>query len=313
MGPNLCCHHCLLAQALPSQRRRRRTMKQQRRMSIHGSASVERPTLAQAGRHQCCHRLQVAFEPSQRRCKFPASSGRLSLPCGKITTFIVMERSQRTTSLKLCTAWTKRKRSARERGSGRDTSTRTWGTQARTRHASSMFQTLAERTKKSKNPHDNRIELVDFVAMFFPHLGRSAIQRACDYYAEKPPPPKPIKTFEQKLDEVPEAREEIRAIFERLDGDKDGLVRMKSLEPMMIEHGISESDVQGWLQEGATGEMCRMKSKLDVEDMQRLLGPVYIPPSPKDNNDCVSEGKEISKSIDRQHAILLDVMYGKCR
>jgi len=187
------------------------------------------------------------------------------------------------------------------------------GKQARTRHASSMFQTVTERTKKSKNPHDNRIELVDFVAMFFPHLGRSAIQRACDYYAEKPPPPKPIKTFEQKLDEVPEAREEIRAIFERLDGDKDGLVRMKSLEPMMIEHGISESDVQGWLQEGATGEMCRMKSKLDVEDMQRLLGPVYIPPSPKDNNDCVSEGKEISKSIDRQHAILLDVMYGKCR
>lgn len=179
---------------------------------------------------------------------------------------------------------------------------------ARSRHAAGMFRTVAEGAGKPE--HHNRIELLDFVALFFPHLPRSAVRRACEHYCEKPPPPPPPKTFDEKLDETPGARDEIKDIFERLDSDHDGLVRMKSLEPIMVELGITQNDIKGWLEDMTPGVMSRMKSKLDVDDMQQLLGPTYIPPSPK-RKDNASEGEEIKDQIAFNQDILLDVLYGK--
>merc|ERR1719261_1312634 len=177
------------------------------------------------------------------------------------------------------------------------------GQQARSRHAASMFHAAVGRAGN----HEDRIELVDFVALFFPHLPRPSVQRACDHYVEKPPPPPKTKTFEEKLGEVSGAREEIQQIFERLDGDKDGLVRMKSLEPLMVDLGITEQDLAGWMEDLQEDNVLqRKKSKLDAGDMQRLLGPVYIPSSPK-CEDNVSAGKEIKQQIDFNQDVLLAV------
>lgn len=187
------------------------------------------------------------------------------------------------------------------------------GDQARGRHAAAMFRAVVEAAGKTGEEQD-RIELVDFVALFFPHLQRAAVRRACEHYCEKPAPPPKIKTFEEKLEEAPGAKEEIREIFERLDGNKDGLVRMKSLEPMMVELGITQKDIQGWMLDmphgKGLGAMGRMKSKLDVDDMQQLLGPSYILPSPKVKSRVV-EGEEIKQQIAFNQDILLEVMYGK--
>merc|ERR1711998_50561 len=186
------------------------------------------------------------------------------------------------------------------------------GAEARARHASGMFRAVVEAAGKS----EDRIELVDFVQLFFPHLPRHAVRRACEHYAEKPPPPPRTKTFEEKLDECEGAREEIQQIFERLDGDKDGLVRMKSLEPMMVELGITQKDIRGWMSDMPCGKglgvMGRMKSKLDADDMQLLLGPTYTPPSPKPM-DMAAEGEEIKQQIEFNQEVLLEVMYGKLR
>lgn len=175
------------------------------------------------------------------------------------------------------------------------------GEAARSKHAVSMFRTVVEKT--------GQLQLVDMLALYFPHLPRTAVERAYNHHAEKPAPPPPKKSFEQRLDEAPGARDEIKDIFEALDGDRDGLVRMKSLEPMMVELGITEKDIEGWLAADGMG-MIRMKSRLDVDDMQRLLGSAYIAPSPKSNAGSKVE-KEIKKQIEWDQNLALEVMYGK--
>lgn len=181
------------------------------------------------------------------------------------------------------------------------------GHQARCRHASSMYRTVVERTGK--------LELVDLLGLYYPHLPRSAVQKACDHHMEKPPPPPPPKTFDEKLDEAEGARDEITQIFNRMDGDGDGLVRVKSLEPLMIDLGIPQSDMEDWLrdlQTDAGGALQRMKSKLDVDDMQRLLGPAYFLPSPSSNSvGSNATEAQIKKQIDWDQNLALEVIYGK--
>merc|ERR1712072_86948 len=82
-------------------------------------------------------------------------------------------------------------------------------------------------------------------AMFFPHLSRAAVERACKQYQPKPKPaPK-----EPTLDDVEGAREEISDMFKGLDHDHDGLIRMRSLTPLAIKIGLSHDDLQEWLTE----------------------------------------------------------------
>lgn len=176
------------------------------------------------------------------------------------------------------------------------------GERARSNHAVSMYRSVVE--KKGK------LELVDLCELYFPHLPRSAVKRACDHHAEKPPPPAAPKSFDEKLDEATGAREEITDIFEALDTDGDGLVRMRSLEPLLIDLGITEKDMSSWMQDG----MIRTKSKLNVDDMHRLLGSAYIPSSPRPdaNGEFKRETLEsLKRQISWDQNLALEIIYGK--
>lgn len=183
------------------------------------------------------------------------------------------------------------------------------GAHAQRQHASAMFLTMV-----AKKPEEemHQISLEEFVHMYFPHLSRAAVKKACDKYQKKPPPQK-----RKTLADVKGALEEVQAVFAGLDSDNDGLVRVRSLEPLMMKLGISERDVEDWLKElppvllRATGELkegasiSRMKSTLNIQDMERLLEPVLLPASPKKLSK-----KEIDRKIEYQKELALDVMYG---
>lgn len=155
------------------------------------------------------------------------------------------------------------------------------------------------------------ISLIQFVHLYFPHLSRAEVERTCHHYTYVAPPPPPQQ---KTLEDVEGARDEIEAIFRKLDGDNDGLVRVKSLEPMFLRTGLRSSDVQEWLKEiglqgshatDAQKKMERLKSKLDLQDMEKLLGPVYI---------GSAEGRQqsldqIQRSIDWNRDLALDVIY----
>jgi len=191
------------------------------------------------------------------------------------------------------------------------------GTKARKQHASAMFQS-ASRHKTPQNA--GQLSLLDFVAMYFPHLPRAAVRHACEKYAEKPVPAPPKKT----LANVVGAKEEIQQIFEGLQTaqtamgvDSNGVVRVKSLAPLMFKLGITEKDVEGWLSElppalyraqgelGKGSALCRMKSTLNLQDMERLLAPLFMPKSPKaPSKECILKQIEFNKDL------ALDAIYG---
>merc|ERR1712100_167492 len=110
-------------------------------------------------------------------------------------------------------------------------------------HAHAMFESFT--SKKAPSETMQYITLVDFMSMFFPHLPRGAVKKAVAHY-EKPPPPPPKK---MQLQDLPEAKEEIKEMFDGLDSDKDGLVRVSSLKPLMADLGISEKDLADWMTE----------------------------------------------------------------
>merc|ERR1711988_167471 len=144
-----------------------------------------------------------------------------------------------------------------------------------TAHAAAMFEAATRRLPAAER---DALDLASFVAMYFPHLPKSAVARACHRYTYKPPPVVPPP---KTLDDCDGAKDEIAAIFDNLDGDHDGLVRVRSLEPLLQRIGISQRDVQGWLQElesphAGTLQLHRLKSKLDVGDLEKLLAPVYV-------------------------------------
>jgi len=118
------------------------------------------------------------------------------------------------------------------------------------------------------------ITLVSFMALYFPYLPLHEVERACQHYVRPPtpPPPPPKKT----LDDIEGGREEITEIFDRLDTDRDGLVRMKSLEPMLQRIGISRQEVDDWITQLPSNKMQRCKSKIDAQDLEHLLAPSYV-------------------------------------
>jgi len=180
------------------------------------------------------------------------------------------------------------------------------GDKARRVHACSMFQACTCKRQEAQ------ISLLDFVAMYFPHLSRSAVKHAIDKHTKKAPAPPKKKT----LDDVDGAKEEILAMFQGLDSDRDGLVRMRSLRPKLQELGISEADLDEWVAElppalvRAQGELKegsslqRNKSKLNLEDMQCLLTPVFMPATPSQENL-----HKIKQQIELNADLALDVIY----
>lgn len=186
------------------------------------------------------------------------------------------------------------------------------GAHAQRRHAAGMFQAIMR--KKTASCSTQVLSLLDFLVLYFPHLPRSAVKRAYDKYTKPPPPPPKRKT----LGDVDGAKEEIAQMFRGLDRDQDGLVRMRSLKPLMSQLGISEQDTDDWLAElppplhraqaGLNAlkdpQMSRKKSKLTIQDLECLLEPVFVQ-SPKKMTK-----EDIAKQIELNHDIAMDVMYG---
>merc|ERR1711988_1801080 len=91
------------------------------------------------------------------------------------------------------------------------------GSEARRRHARGMFHSVTSK----KSTHEQHITLLDWVSMFFPHLPRSAVKKACDKYAPEQPP---TVVKKKTLNDINGAKEEIGDMFLGLDADRDGLV-----------------------------------------------------------------------------------------
>jgi len=184
------------------------------------------------------------------------------------------------------------------------------GAHSQRQHAAAMFQAVTSK----KAPQDaHHISMLDFLCFYHPHLPRAAVKRAHEKYTKKPAPPPKKRT----LSDVEGAKEEVQRIFAGLDSNRDGLVRMRSLEPLMLRLGITEKDVEGWLEElppvlqraGGNltegGSICRKKSKLNLQDMEKLLEPVFLPPSPKKLTR-----EQINKQLEFNKELVLDAMYG---
>jgi len=140
-------------------------------------------------------------------------------------------------------------------------------------HAEAMHEAVTRKSIKCQQR--GGITLVQFVALYFPHLPMSVVERACHHYTYTPPPPPPK---EKTLDDIDGARAEITAIFDNYDTDHDGFVRVKSLQALFHNIGVSEQEASEWLSNLPSNQhsLCRLKSKLDVTDMEHLLAPTYI-------------------------------------
>jgi len=166
------------------------------------------------------------------------------------------------------------------------------------KHAVAMLDTLT----RSRRIDGEGISLETFVGLYFPYLPVHEVKRACHYYTYKPP--KPTKK-EKTIDDVEGAREEISAIFERMDSDHDGFVRVSSMRPMLKKIGIQDEDMDEWLQELPGASLQRMKSKLDATDVENLLAPTYIAQvqSPKQLSKA-----ELERQMEWNKEIYLDVI-----
>merc|ERR1712054_676803 len=134
--------------------------------------------------------------------------------------------------------------------------------------------------------------------MYFPYLSRKEIARAVHHYTYTPaPPPQKPPT----LEDVEGATEEIEAMFNVLDTDNDGIVRVASLAPLCERTGIRHNEIQEWLadlgQEECAPHLQRLKSKLDLKDFSSLLAPIYIASLAAGNNKFEST-KEIQQRIE---------------
>jgi len=166
------------------------------------------------------------------------------------------------------------------------------------KHAVAMLDTLT----RSRRIDGEGITLDTFVGLYFPYLPIHEVKRACQHYTYKSPKP---EKKEKTLDDVVGAREEISAIFDNLDSDHDGLVRVKSLKPLLTKIGIEEDELDGWLQELPGANLQRMKSRLDATDLEHLLAPAYIAEvqSPKTLSKA-----ELERQIEWNNEIYLDII-----
>merc|ERR1711998_374168 len=154
------------------------------------------------------------------------------------------------------------------------------------KHAVAMLDTLT----RSRRIDGEGISLETFVGLYFPYLPTHEVKRACHHYTYKSPTP---DKKEKTLDDVEGAREEIEAIFDHLDSDHDGLVRVQSLKPLLTNIGVEEDELNGWLRELPGAHLQRRKSRLGATDFENLLGPTYI--------EKVQSPKKLSKAeLERQ-------------
>jgi len=191
---------------------------------------------------------------------------------------------------------------------------RLMGEKARRKHASAMFHSVMDRKSPGSAPV---ISLLDFMSMYFTHLERSEVKKACLKYAPPVVPRKPRRTSleEVQLGHGFTAKEEASQMFNALDSNGDGFVGVESLKSRANQLGITEQDIDKWVRDlppvmtramgGLQGgvAMCRMKSKLDLEDWECMLGPVYCP-SPKK----VSKAS-IMRDIERSQDMSLEAIY----
>ena len=208
-------------------------------------------------------------------------------------------------------------------------------THARRQHATAMFYSFID--KKAQNmtatwkkrddlTEGTKISLLDFMCLNIPHLPRAAVRRACEFYAEKPPPP----PEEGKLADVEGAKEEIAEMFKALDKDGDGILKVTHLEPLLVQLGITKDDMEAWLRElppslhrvkgaarldisGRLPQLTKMKSKLDILDLERLMEPVYVTGAGggKTQRNVEDDSLEaIQQRIAWNEKIANDVIYG---
>jgi len=139
------------------------------------------------------------------------------------------------------------------------------------KHALDMYQSAL---RKSIRGDGKGITLASFCAMYFSHLPFHEVERACMHYTYRPPTPTPRETT---VGDIEGAQDEIKAIFDALDTDHDGLVRMKSLEPMLQRIGISTQEVSEWLEQlPSRPGVQRTLSKIDAMDLESIMAPSYI-------------------------------------
>merc|ERR1711939_21745 len=150
----------------------------------------------------------------------------------------------------------------------------------RQHHAAGMFKAIV-----SKKSHScEHISLLDFLSLSLPHLPKSAVKRAHDKYNKKPEPKR------KTLDDVDGAKEEVAHMFRCLGPDHQGLVSISSLEPRLEKLGFSSKDVndmlaelppplfraQGDINAPEQAQLCRQKSKLSLQDVEKLFEPVFV-------------------------------------
>jgi len=138
-------------------------------------------------------------------------------------------------------------------------------------HAADMYESVIRRSQQCQDA--NGITLASFCALYFPHLPFCEVERACRHYTYRPPTPPPRETT---LDDIEGGREEICDIFEALDSDHDGFVRMKSLEPMLQRIGVSREEVAEWLGSLPNRGVQRTLSKIDKLDLVDIMAPSYV-------------------------------------
>lgn len=199
---------------------------------------------------------------------------------------------------------------------------------ARRQHAQAMFYSFVDRKaqdmtatwKKRNNPEEGaKISLLDFMCLNTPHLPRDAVRKACEFYSPLPPPP----PKEEKLADIEGAKEEVAQIFQALDVDGDGVVKVKNLEPLMVKLGITKKDVNDWLSElppslhrveaSLTPDvppLTKMKSKLGLLDLEKIMAPVYLKIPEQPGTATSNDLEEIQKRIEWNEKIAMDVIYG---
>jgi len=163
------------------------------------------------------------------------------------------------------------------------------------RHAEDMFLGIMAKEEHNRGG----ITLPMLVNFYYPHLDRAAIHQICQHYHKEQPVP--VLTKEKTIQDIHGAEEEIRGIFESIERNPDGLLRVQDLGPLLQRTGLRESDLEEWLAElpvesptPISSDMGpkqidrtatrRKQSLLNFEDFKRLLAPVYLEKLKLDKN-----------------------------
>jgi len=191
------------------------------------------------------------------------------------------------------------------------------GAHARRQHATGMFKAIV--SKKSRSSCEQTVEhisLLDFLALYLPHLSKAALKKAHDKYVKAPAPKR-----KPTLEDVDGAKEEVEQIFRSLGPNHQGLVSMRTLEPRLEKLGFNSQDVsdllaelppplfraQGDVNAPEQAQLQRQKSMLSLQDVEKLLEPVFcVHNSPKDG---LISHSEMEKQIAASSEMAMGLIY----